>query len=176
MRRILIALAMTLFALPAWSTPINAGTPALFNFSSSAPGPFTSVDLHFGIVACTVFENNPGCPGPVQTDQVTITLFSGLNGSGGSFVLANWSDGGLPVETTAGSGPLFTLLTDGGFSLVYSATVGSIDAAPFVLLTDAAGASIRLDPDATGVPKPESLALLGPGIVAMATARRKRVQ
>jgi hypothetical protein len=176
MRRILIALAMTLFALPAWAITINSGVPEIFNFSSSAPGPFTSINLEFGIDACTLFENGPGCLGPIQTDQGTITLFDGLNGSGGSFVFASWSDGGRPINAILGPGSLFAMLTDGEFSLVYSATAGSIDAAPFAIFTDAAGATIRLDPDATGVPEPESLALLCLGIVAMATARRKRVQ
>jgi hypothetical protein len=146
------------------------GEPVIFNFQLSSPPvvqPFQSFTLHEGIVQSTVIDD--------ETDGGTIRVFSGLNGTGTSWFVADWQDSGYPLSLSGTSvcnpppafQPAYCSLS---FSLLYSASAGSIEAFPTFRIKDGAGEEYVIEGQA--VPVPTSLALLGLGALVLFAAPR----
>ena len=171
-----MAVAALATSAPARSVPVTAGSPVIFDFTSPTAGPFTRADVQYGIDYCTLFETNEShhCHGTDTPDNGTIRFFDGPDGSGSMIdFIPTWSDYSAAGDNIVQTTGRFAGLADGVFSLVYTSAVGDIDAAPFVLLTDARGVTTRVD-GVAAVPEPGSIALLGIGALAVSTAARRR--
>jgi len=145
---------------PVYAIPLNAGDSVVYNFDftgASPPPPYT------GVQASIFFS-----PGPFDIDLV---FLDGLDGTGSSSISLSHVVGNDNIGVGVGEPGL----NDGVFSIRITANVP-------LELTSVAGIGFALDGSlgfidatlSTPAPEPATLALVGFGLLAAATIRRRR--
>ena len=154
---------------------ITSGRPVTFNFNAGNSGPFAQFVTEYGIVTCTVRETDPGCGGVAESDAGLISAFAGLNGTGTSMFAGAWGDSSFTESVSipgAGINFFAPYASDGVFSLVYTASEGSIEASPVATFFLANGDQIRVVGVANSVPESATLALIGIALAGFSVSSR----